>query len=399
MMNILFIVIDALRADKCYDQAVRTPNIDWLTTKGLTYTQAITPVTCTTPSVASILSGHYPYHHNIRSLHDIGLNSNCSTLPELLRDKGYYTYAEVTGPLIAQTGLDRGFFSYCYRRPEQSIYGRWGKDLLNRFDNDHFKEPWFIFLHLWELHSPRRIPEESLAWQNKYLRYLLNKSPYERALSSLDSYLGELFSRIDFSDTLVIFTSDHGERIYETMWGKAKFAFRKLYDNLANSSQKDEIDLTFHGFYLYEYLIRVPLIIVGQGAFPENEKTDSLVCHIDYLATIQNIMGEGSSIGPGINIRDIYGMKSDYRDIYLEGTAWGQRLRGLRTPRYKYIEKSHINSNKIISSELYDIMDDPNETKNIAPNYPEISRKFSNKIDKIKLQEKVSFVRKKMQIH
>ena len=61
--NILFIVIDSLRADKCYGDKKTsvTPNIDSLIKNGTYFSQNITAAPATIPSISSTLAGLYPF--------------------------------------------------------------------------------------------------------------------------------------------------------------------------------------------------------------------------------------------------------------------------------------------------------------------------------------------------
>ena len=61
--NILFILIDGLRSDRCYGKHKTsiTPNIDSLITNGVYFEQAICSAPVTSPSMSSILTGLYPF--------------------------------------------------------------------------------------------------------------------------------------------------------------------------------------------------------------------------------------------------------------------------------------------------------------------------------------------------
>ena len=68
--NLLFILIDCLRADLCYgeESSAKTPVLSRLRQQGTSFNQAIAVATFTTPCVASIMTGLYPFAHGIRSL-------------------------------------------------------------------------------------------------------------------------------------------------------------------------------------------------------------------------------------------------------------------------------------------------------------------------------------------
>ena len=209
--NCIFILVDCLRADKCWggDKSAKTPNLDRLSSSGTTFTQAVATVPVTTPSVASILTGLYPFRHRLRSLHGNKLNPNVVTLAERLRQSDYHTYADVTGPLMPQVGIDRGFEQYSLRERLNNMYSPWYDGLLAKFRHKEFIEPYFVFLHFFDLHKPRTLAQE-------YDNSDYGRNRYDRALSSLDGQLGKLLDCID-DETVIILHADHGEKIAETM--------------------------------------------------------------------------------------------------------------------------------------------------------------------------------------
>ena len=209
MRNVLFIVVDCLRADRCWgdNRSCKTPAIDKLCSESTVFTQAISVSSYTVSSFASILTGTYPFVHGLRGKGGkYKLNPNCTTLPEVFRKNGYNTYAEVTGPLLGFLGFERGFDSYYRRDNKDTIYSDWGKSFISKLKNNGYEEPWFLFVHSWEIHDPPRIVLKEYD-SSKY-----GKTSYDRAVSSLDSKLKEIFEIID-KDTLLIITGDHGEGI------------------------------------------------------------------------------------------------------------------------------------------------------------------------------------------
>ena len=386
--NVLFIVIDALRADKCFvvnRKSVETPNIDSLYQKGTIFSQAIASATCTTPCVASILTGLYPFAHGIRSLYHCKLHPQCKTLPELLKEKGYNTYAQVTGPLLPLTGLDKGFTEYVCRNREDNAYSRWGRNLVERFRNKKFHEPWFVFVHFWELHSPRTIPKPNIFWKNRYLRYILPHSPYERALSALDSYLGKIFQYLDYQNTILVFHADHGERIYETFKDKLSAFLSEARWKITSKKRRPRLKLTFHGFYVLDYLIRVPLIFVGEGTFPAGKKIVDQVRQVDIFPTIVDALGldtngdfqiHGQSLLPLVENE-----KAEARSAYLEGISWGYILEGVRTSNHKYVKITYDDFD--VSEQLYDLKNDPEEKENILNKFPKVAQDLKRKLKAI----------------
>ena len=124
-------------------------------------------------------------------------------LPEILKEHRYNTYAEVTGPLVRDIGLYRGFDEYNLRSEKMTIVTDWGRELIDRF-RSHYKSPWFVLLHIWALHKPR-------AAFGEYKNSRHRMTYYERAVASVDRYIGRILENID--DALIILTSDHGEEV------------------------------------------------------------------------------------------------------------------------------------------------------------------------------------------
>ncbi len=421
--NVLFILVDCLRADKCYgaNRTAKTPNIDMLIKKGVFFSKMIATTTTTTPSVSSIFTGLYAFAHGVRSLRGYKLASSVKTLAEIFKVNGYNTCAEVTGPLVSNAGLDRGFDRYCYRLQKELFIHKWGDALIAKFKNNEFKEPWFIFIHLWELHEPRYIFDGFN--NNKF-----GKNKYERALSGLDARLGELFRHLNFETTTVIFSADHGEKIPETIFddkvyeyknriGKLSwhiftgiirktyklfrigyeklpdFAKHKPFPNPAIKSLKPARQAG-HGSHIYDSAVVIPLIIVGnRDSFPKNRLITNQVRQIDILPTLiealnlhidNNFNIHGQSLLPLIK-----GLHFEELPAYCEacGAVLGVEKYwkvGLRTSKYKFIYRPY-HSDK--HEELYDLENDPLERKNIIKFQPQIAKALKEQLFKIRRED------------
>ena len=212
--NVLFLMVDCMRADTLWDRQryPYVPNLDALMARSTSFTEMITAATTTTPSVATLLTGRYPAEHGIRSLLGYKLQPDVKTLPEILREHGYHTVAEVTGPLFPVTGLDRGYDLYHRRERHWYLDTGWGSKIVATLAGNRLKEPWFMFLHLWELHWPRKAKGEFAS--AKYGDKL-----YQRSVAYLDSQLPRILEAIDPEQTIVALTGDHGEGIAGAMPG------------------------------------------------------------------------------------------------------------------------------------------------------------------------------------
>lgn len=386
--NVVFLLIDCLRADMCWGEGrtVKTPNIDSLCRRGTTFTQAISTVPFTPPAVASILTGLYPFGHGLRPIETFRLNRGVKTLAEIFHENGYHTYAELTGPLASQTGLDKGFNYYHLRSKTAHIYTPWFGNLLANFKDKEFEEPYFIMLHFFELHQ-RLLAKE-------YDSNEFGRDKYERALSSFDAQLGELLNCLD-DNTVIILHADHGEKIYKTV-AREKFGaifmrfyhqYRRLKRRFTGKQAHRMIFLSGHGFDIYDYLLRVPLVFSGKGIFPESKVISDQVRQIDIFPTLVEALGlkhddikiHGRSLLPLINGKEMPELPAyaEVRGPILPQNRW---LAGIRTSKYKYIFAPYASN---IPDELYDLEKDPDEQKNIATDQPEIAQQLRQELEAI----------------
>jgi len=400
--NCLFILVDCLRADRCWgkNKTAKTPNIDMLSRRGTSFTQAIATTTTTSPSVASILTGLYPFAHGVRSLYGYKLNSDITTLAEVFAQNGYQTYAEVTGPLMPQIGISKGFEHYYLRDKSENIYSSWYSDLLAKFKKKQLEEPYFMFIHFFELHLPRHLAKE---YDNNHF----GNNRYERALSSFDVQLGKLLDYID-EDTVIVLHSDHGEKFPEIrtkeMLLKTGSYFLKLV-KLGRKLKKPREKLHFsgHGFHVYDYLIRVPLIFAGKGIFPEDTWISDQVRQIDIFPTIVEALGlkhdnikiHGRSLLPlikGQKLPQVLAYSEACGSALRDKSNW---LAGIRTPKFKYVIAPYTTT---IPDALYDLEKDPNEKKNIATKRPDIVQELRQKLQEIKKADEAAKIKRKLKV-
>lgn len=207
--NILCIVVDCARSDKWLgvDRRTVTPVIDELARNSCVFPNTITELAITTPCFASLLSGLWTGGHGVRMIGGYQFLPHVRLLTELLQERGYHSYAEATGPLLPVVGFPRGFDGYDYRHPQDYLHTRYKQELLRKFREGGFEPPWFVMLHLWELHLPRQVPR-------RFDQPEYGNDAYERAVAALDAELADLLNVVG-EDAWVIFTGDHGEKSLE----------------------------------------------------------------------------------------------------------------------------------------------------------------------------------------
>jgi arylsulfatase A-like enzyme len=359
--NVLFLLIDCMRADALGGRGVPTPNLDALVAQGGRFTQAIASASSTTPCVATMLTGLYSPRHGVRSIGSHRLHPNVATLATTLGAAGYATIAEVTGPLGTENGLDRGFAEYHLRPASVYLSDGWGRDLIARIAHDGMAAPWFLFLHLWELHAPRKVLPA-----HRSRRY--GATRYDRALASLDATLAPLLAALP-PDTVVVLHGDHGERL---MGSTLAYRWYRLRRDLLGASRTQKLE--GHETDVYEDLIRVPLAFVAPGRVPAGARSDQLVRQVDVAPTVLDLVG--LPIPPGLDGVSLLPALREHRALGLEafieafgrvrGTERDRRL-GWRTERWKYVEAPHAPD---IPDELFDLAADPRERRNLAASEP-----------------------------
>lgn len=394
--NVLFLLVDALRADKSVSPELRhrLPNIRRLVDNGVTFDTMISVASYTLVCVSSMFTGLYPVSHRVRMMGANRLPSWCNTLAEVFKKAGYNTRGHFAGPLEDFVGFDRGFDFYKMRKEEEEhVYNDWGDRLIKEIKESDDK-PWFSYVHFWEVHQPRRVlPEKNSKEHGDTL--------YERAVSSWDVALGRILDSIP-ENTLVILTGDHGEHIGGSKLDNAIDRFKTPIRNslkkigLGEKSLKKisqarvqlmrkmfkmgvidspEATLVGHGHHVYDNLVRIPFVMMNPEILPKGKRISQQVSQVDIMPTLLDLLGlsnpkhkfDGRSLVPLIR-----GDKMEDIPVYMEAGVFDNpedkrkgkvRMGSVRHKDYKYVYG--VNDDNI-QEEMYEITQDPNEKNNIA---------------------------------
>lgn len=379
--NLLFVTVDCLRQDFVAGEHADIPFISEFRSSGLEYSTLFSTTTTTTPSVTSLLTGSYSERNGVNSLRDVELNDSVATMAELFGDSGYETRALVTGPLVEDIGIDRGFDRFTHRETDQNLVGPWYDDAVSCLDS--LSEPFFLYVHLWELHEPISVPA---AFDDPSY----GQTPYARMLSALDRRLGEFVSAAP-DDTVTVLHGDHGESIswrhsgIQTICKRLRDRIRyeqgldtRRLERFANRlahrigpEYKDHFIEDGHGETILDCMTNVPFVMNGPSV--EASTVDALTRQVDILPTLVEQFDlaeipndiDGESLLPPESITD--------RQAYIRACGASLRgeanwQRGLRTPAYKYVEYP----NRDWGPELYDLDADEHELTNVADARPDV---------------------------
>jgi len=386
--NVLIIVVDCLRADRCPVDGDGPGKVTWpkLRKAGVVFTQMISTSTMTPVCFCSLLTGQYSFVHGVRFCRTtMGLDPNLPTLPGVLKRHGYSTYARLTGPLMNVLGIDRDFDDYQHRRTvdkrgrrtgEDSIYTDWGDGLLDEFRSGSLIEPWFMLLHLFEVHKPRQL--------NGLPRPKDKQAEYDLSWRQLDAKLDELLKELS-DNTVVVLTADHGEfyaRRSDRLWYTAMW--RRVRRKLGLPRRID--DRGGHGIHVFDGLVRIPCCIAGPGV-PAGRVVTDQVRQIDLAPTLLELIACGE-LGPTSGrslVPLIEGRQMEEASAYVESGSWvpSRNWHGLRAKGWKYAEHPRSSENVDLSPQLYNLVEDPQELRNVARKHPDIVARMRQEIDQL----------------
>ncbi|MEO8521782.1 MAG: sulfatase, partial [Acidobacteriota bacterium] len=311
--NILFILPDQLRAQSLGylgNRDVRTPNIDRLAAEGLTFTQtfANTPVCC--PARANLLTGKYA-HRNGMVANDLRLRETETTLAELLAQAGYQTgfigkwhldggprEPGYVPPGARRQGFDfwaahecshRHFANHYFRDDPTPIeFGKYEAegwaDIAVEFLRARTEgpQPFFLMLQTGPPHDPYKAPPQyeamydaaRLAMRPNWVAGTTMGSrqdiaSYYAQITAVDDQVGRVLRTLKElhleEDTIVVFTSDHGD-----MLGSQGLRLKRKP---------------------WEESIRVPGIIRYPRRIAAGRRTDAILTHVDLAPTLLSLAG------------------------------------------------------------------------------------------------------------
>lgn len=314
--DVILITLDTTRADHLgvygYERDI-TPSLDRFAGDSVTFRRAWATGAWTLPTHASMVTGRYPSNHGAHFDHaregvalsevlegDFFAKHKASRLPEdevtlaeLLREQGYATAAFTGGPWLAPPfGLMQG-----YEVADTAIGGVGGRSaevLTNRctewLESTPRDVPVHVLVNYFDPHTPYEpppgfddLPGAGIPMDPDQDQIFINggrKLLEEQRVAAVDRYDGEIrfmdhhfgrlidaLRRLDrFDDALIIVIGDHGE-----LFG--------------------EHDVMGHGRWLYEGVLRVPLLVHHPGERQAGSFVDTPVSQVDLLPMVARELG------------------------------------------------------------------------------------------------------------
>ncbi len=421
--NIVFILSDDQGfADVGYRSAeVRTPHLDRLAREGVRLEHFYVQPVCT-PTRAALMTGLYPMRLGLQlgvikpeSRH--GLPLSARTLPQALREVGYFTaltgkwhlgnggpeYLPTARGFDHQHGLYLGMTDYFtherdggldWHRNDRALRQEgYATDLIAAEAVDliarHGRgpKPLFLYVAFNAPHTPLQATEEWLA----RFSHLADKKrrTHVAMVAHLDDAIGRIVAALERhglrDNTLLVFSSDNG----------------------ANQGAGDNTPLRDEKGSVYEGGVRVPAFAHWPGRLPAGTVVTQPLHMVDWHVTLLRLGGARSAPGVALDGRDLWpvllGDARPIRDDLLINAAPGTGA--LRRGDWKIVVNGHLKfkggtpggnfswadllkegklppeaaSRRQI--ELFNLADDPGETRDLAAAKPEVLRDLTARFE------------------
>ena len=408
--NVIVLLVDTLRADfvGAYGAKHPTPVMDMLAGQGVTFEKAYATSSWTVPSVATLFTGMYPQKHGLTEgiaaaaqvFNQQAMPEGYVTLAESFKADGYTTFCLTNNSHISETyGYNAGF-DFFQMNPfsngdvlESSL-----KDWSNALADASAKTGYFLFLHWVDPHHPYEAREPYITnIRPNYMEQLgrtlddagpaglmrmgyfkehpekmeVMKDLYNSEVLWTDDSLGRVIKTLPHvGQSLVVFTSDHGE------------AF-------------SEHDSMVHGVDLYQETVHVPLIMV----FPDNRKAGTRIAQPVSLVDLPRTLLSFAKIKP----------PKDYEGVDLLPLISSGKL--AKRYLYAHLDKAQVHRWKVVYDKnlklaiqyatdgqlakaetngseppertfLFDLDKDPGETKNLLKDEPKKVKELLALLDK-----------------
>ena len=410
--NIIFIMTDdqgPWAFGAAPNPEARTPNMDRLRSQGVRLTNCFVTTPVCSPSRASLITSRYGTEVGITDFiksRRVGLDPGFATWPRVMADAGYVTALIGKWHLGDKDKYHPTLYGYeeftgfrwggeVSKDPKVEVNGEIGTvqgytpDILTDYAIDFIRrrkdEPFMLSLHYWAPHAstvhrtakgehtwlPMRdedwLPFEDLDPSIPNPDYPKLDVPrvkrmmreYLASVASVDRNLGSLLEALDelglAGNTVVIFTSDNGYNMgHNGVWakGNAEWALTDKRGDRPN---------------LYDNSLRVPTFVRWPGVIEPGTTVERTISFLDWFPTVLAMAGLEVPRDSGVRGRNFLPLlKGEVvewdNDLYGQYSMRGAGdMRTYRTPRWKLVR----DFKHVIKDELYDLMKDPGETRNL----------------------------------
>lgn len=419
--NVIFILADDMGIGDlgCYGQTmIKTPNIDKLASNGLLFENHYSGSTVSAPSRCCLLTGKHTGHAFVRGNKGVEVNGKSFdlnipdeevTVAEIFKENGYSTMCVgkwgLGGPGTSGSPINQGF-DYFFGYLSQGAAHRYYPETL--FENDeeiniggnvyshflimqkglefikeNYKKPFFAYFAVTPPHADLDYPDlsqysgkfEEKPFVNKsgkgFKTQMEPRAAYASMVSEVDKNVGQIISLLKelgiLENTIVIFSSDNGV-------------------HHVGGHDPDFFDSNgpYRGYKrdLYEGGIHTPLIISWPQIIKKPARTSHVSAFWDFMPTVCDLLNvgypkdiDGISYLPTIYGKNEEQKKHDY--LYYEFYEQGGKQSITMADGWKLI-RLNMNNPAAIKEELYNIIDDVDESDNVIMDHRDKASQLRN---------------------
>lgn len=406
--NIIFVFSDQQhwRAVGFMDDSFRTPNLDRLAREGTVFGDAFCTTPQCSPSRSSILTGLYPSKTEvIGNVGKAGGNPlRLPTIGKFLRDAGYRTAYfgkwHLGKDVVGVEGWDEDFGVTGDETIDDENTTRLGVDFIER--NRDGDRPFALFLSYNDPHDVYHYPrlrestpagtvEVAESWRRKDLTSVPSvqrqfmAEDQGKVMTGAETPDWERYRRV-YRDKVKLY-DDHLGRILDGMGATGVMDDSLIVATSDHGDMDGEHGLVFKGPFMYEQMMRVPLIVrlpkfLRTAATPA--KSDFLTVNVDLVSTLADFAAAPISNVDGVSLRPLLtgeGPKPSREFVigqYYSKQSWVNPIRMIRSRSHKY------NLYRVHGEELYDLEKDPKEIHNVAadPAYADVKRRLADELNR-----------------
>jgi len=371
-LNVLFILIDTLRADRLGSYGYHrdtSPTLDSIAAQGARFARQMAQSSWTKASMASLWTGMYPARTGINRFDDV--IPDAASLPaEVLKQAGFRTIGLYRNGWVSPTfGFQQGFDVYSRPAPgprppslriaNPTINARGtDEDIVGaavEFLRVEAGQRWFLYLHLMDIHE-YLYDEASALFGGSY------SDIYDNSIRWTDGTLAVLWEYLAewgyLENTLIVIASDHGE------------AFR-------------ERGLEGHARTLFRETTEVPFVLSFPFKLAPGVVVDGRSRNVDIWPTVFDLLGiasppdlDGLSLVPELlaSARGETPLAAERSAFAQLDQNWGKQNKPPRPTvavadgRLRYVRSDEHGQ---LVERLFDATDDPGELENRARDNPE----------------------------
>lgn len=286
--------------------------------------------------------------------------------PDLLKTKSSHGHDQTIVNGIGRIGWMEG--GHAARWSDEDIADTLASKAVE-FIEQNQKRPFFLYLATHDVHVPR-VPHPRFVGRSEM-------GPRGDVIAEFDDTVGAIVKALDrlnlAEGTMVIVTSDNGPVVDDGYQDEAKAL---LGDHRPAGPWRG-------GKYTsYEGGTRMPMLIRWPGRIDPGV-SDALVCQVDFPASLASLAGREfpKDAGPdGQNVLDaLLGKSKQGREELVE--QGGGVTTALRQGPWKFIPTRNA---KQPAGALYNLADDPAETRDLAPDHPDRVAAMWNRLNEIR---------------